>query len=170
MIEATQKKLREARFFLSQLATENRRAVRNEPEAFDFFMSAFVSAARSVTFALQAEEKAKYDRWFADWRETLAEKDRALLTMMVSQRNAEQKEGGADRRIEWEYVSVLELSSEELGGKVTWGGPPGSPPPRVGRPIRYLGQGGHELEALTACERYYALLAELVGSFVKAHS
>ena len=57
MIEATQKKLREARFFLSHLETENRRAVRNEPEAFDYFMSAFVSAARSVTFALQAEEK-----------------------------------------------------------------------------------------------------------------
>ncbi len=55
MIEAAQKKLREAWFFLSHLETENRRAVRNEPEAFDHFMSAFVSAARSVTFALQVE-------------------------------------------------------------------------------------------------------------------
>lgn len=34
MIEATQKKLREARFFLTHLETENRRAVRNEAGQF----------------------------------------------------------------------------------------------------------------------------------------
>ena len=170
MIEATQKKLREARFFLDHLEAENRRAVRNEPEAFDYFMSAFVSAARSVTFALQAEEKAKYDQWFPGWCAARPEEDRTLLTLMVSQRNAEQKRGGGDRRIEWEDVPVTGLSSEELGGRVFLSAPPGVPPPQVGRPIRYLEHGGQESEALSACKRYYALLAELVESFVKAHS
>ena len=68
MIEATQKKLREARFFLSYLETENRRAVRNEPEAFDYFMSAFVSAARSVTFCSPGGRESEVRpvvRWLA---------------------------------------------------------------------------------------------------------
>ena len=132
MIEATQKKLREARFFLSHLATENRRAVRNEPEAFDYFMSAFVSAARSVTFALQAEEKAKYEQWFPGWLAAHPEEDRKLLTLMVSQRNAEQKQGGGDRRVEWEYISVTELSSEALAAKCSGVRPRESRRPKSG--------------------------------------
>jgi hypothetical protein len=166
MIEATQKKLREARFFLNHLETENRRAVRSEPEAFDYLMSAFVSAARSVTFTLQAEEKVNYDRWFPKWLACRSKEDQALLTLMVSQRNAEQKQGGGDRRIEWEYVSVTGLSSEELGGRVFWSAPPGEPPPQVGRQIRFLEHGGQETEALAACKRYYAFLAELVTQFI----
>ena len=170
MIEAAQKKLREAQFFLSHLETENRRAVRNEPEDFDYFMSAFVSAARSVTFAIQAEEKAKYDQWFPGWCATRPEEDQTLVTLMVSQRNAEQKQGGRDRRIEWEYVPVTGLSSEELGGRMFWSALPVVPAPHIGRPIRYLEHGGQESEALSACKRYHALLAELVENFIKAHS
>jgi len=170
MIEGTQKKLREARFFLSRLDTESRRTVRNEPEAFDYFMSAFVSAARSVTFALQAEEKAKYKQWFPGWLATRPEEDEKLLKLMVSQRNAEQKHGGGDRRTEWDYVPVTQLSSEELGGQVFWSAPPGVPPPEVGRPVRYLDHGGEQSDALSACKRYYALLAELVQGFIEAHS
>jgi len=170
MIEATQKKLREARFFLSHLEAENRRAVRNEPEAFDYFMSAFVSAARSVTFALQAEEKAKYDQWFPGWLAARPEEDRKLLNLMVSQRNAEQKQGGGERRVEWEYVPVTGLSPEELGGRVFCSAPPGVPPLQVGRPVRYLDQEGQESEALSSCRRYCTLLTDVVESFIKAHS
>ncbi|GAF68271.1 unnamed protein product, partial [marine sediment metagenome] len=47
MINATQKKLREARFFLQHLNMEGRKVGCNEPEAFEFFLSAFLSAARS---------------------------------------------------------------------------------------------------------------------------
>ena len=58
MIEATQKKLREARFFVRLLNQVSQEAVRNEPEAFEFYLSAFLLAARSTTFALQYEENA----------------------------------------------------------------------------------------------------------------
>jgi hypothetical protein len=170
MYEAAQKKLREARFFLRHLETENRRAVRQEPEAFDYFISAFVSAARCVTFALQAEAKLKYDQWFPGLLAGRPEADRKLLNLMVTQRNAEQKQGGADRRVEWEYVPVTELSREELGGEVSWWGFPGDPPPRVGRPVRYLNEGGQESEALSTCKRYCVLLTELVESISKASS
>jgi hypothetical protein len=62
MIDATQRKLREAQFFLRKLHEESRRLARNDPEESAFYLSAFLSAARSVTFALQAEEKEKYDK------------------------------------------------------------------------------------------------------------
>ena len=93
-IEATQKKLREARFFLRQIEVENRRAVRNEPEAFDFYFSAFVSAARSVTLTLQSEEKAKYDQWFSGWLSARSEEDRQLLNLMKSQRGMTSRSRG----------------------------------------------------------------------------
>ena len=54
MIEATLKKLREAKFFLSLLNRESQKTVRNGPESFEFYLNAFLSAARSVTFALRS--------------------------------------------------------------------------------------------------------------------
>ena len=60
MIEATQKKLGEAQFFFYRLLNEAQKPVRSEPEIFEFYLSAFLSAARSVTFVLQYEEKTKY--------------------------------------------------------------------------------------------------------------
>jgi hypothetical protein len=67
MIVATERKLREARFFLGRLIDESKSAVRNEPEAFGFYLSAFLSAGRGVTFALQHEDKDMYDTWFPGW-------------------------------------------------------------------------------------------------------
>lgn len=170
MIDDTQKKLREARFFLNKLESEHKRAVRNEPEAFGFYMSAFLSAARSVTFALQKEEKQKYDQWFPGWLAARGEDERELLALMTEQRNQEQKEGGGTRRAEWECIPVTELSREELGGQVFWSAPVGVPEPQVGRLVHYFVRGGEESEALSACIRYYDLLAELVETFMKEHS
>lgn len=62
MIAATQKKLREARFFLGFLRRRDR-VTPPEREEFEFYLSAFLSAARSVTFALENEEAAKYKEW-----------------------------------------------------------------------------------------------------------
>ena len=81
MIEATQRKLREANFFLQRLIDESQRSVRNEPEAFLFYLRAFLSAARSATLVLQKEEKQRYDAWFPKWfaRRSKDERDCAIL-------------------------------------------------------------------------------------------
>jgi len=63
-IEATRRKLSEAEFFLRKLTTHQQQVFQNEPEAFGFYLSAFLSAARSVSFVLQAEQKERYDAWF----------------------------------------------------------------------------------------------------------
>jgi hypothetical protein len=87
MIEATQKKLRETQFFLRLLFNADQEVVRTEPEAFEFYLNAFLSAARSVTFALQYEERDKYEEWFPDWGNNLSEEDRQLLDFLKKQRN-----------------------------------------------------------------------------------
>lgn len=48
MIEVTQKKLREAKLFLRMLSATGQQGVRNEPEEFDFYVSAFLSGRHSL--------------------------------------------------------------------------------------------------------------------------
>jgi len=74
MIEATQRKLREAQFFYGRLVDSKdlMGPDRNEPDAFSFYLSAFMSAARSVPWVLQCEEKEKYEAWKPKWEEQLS--------------------------------------------------------------------------------------------------
>src|SRR5260370_2421800 len=112
MIDATLRKLREAEFLLRHVVDEGQKAVRNEPQVFGFYLSAFLSAARSATFALQYEEKAKYDKWFPQWFGNLSAEDQNLLKFLKDQRNHEQKRSGADMTVIWEYVPVTQVRTE----------------------------------------------------------
>lgn len=172
-IPATQKKLRETYFFLGHLR-EKARAFRLDTEEFEFFLSAFLSAARSVTFALQAEEKEKYDVWFPQWLESRGEEDHELLKFMKDQRNAEQKQAGAEVSVTMEYVPVTEVRMDNRGHPAYygffWSGVPGTPPPRIGRHVHHFELGGSAVEAVEACERYAALLKGLVQDFTNAYT
>jgi hypothetical protein len=68
-IPETERKLREAAFFLPLMTAEERKAARPEPEAFGFYLSAFLSAGRSVTFVLQKEAGGElvYRPWHDAW-------------------------------------------------------------------------------------------------------
>jgi hypothetical protein len=57
MIEAAQRKLREASFFYRHLAGEPHRGHDADPEGFRFYFSAFIGAARSVTWAMKSEDR-----------------------------------------------------------------------------------------------------------------
>jgi hypothetical protein len=93
---ATNNKFAEARFFLNRLKEENKKPFRNEPEAFGCFLSAFLSAARSVTLVLQTEAKKTYDDVFPRWLEGLPTEDRELLEYMNGQRVSEVHKLGAE--------------------------------------------------------------------------
>ena len=80
------RKFREARFFLRHLVDGAQKAVPNEPEAFGFYLSAFLSAARSVIFALQCEEKKTYNEWFPKFKASLSSEEKELLDFMNTQR------------------------------------------------------------------------------------
>ena len=113
MIELTHRKFREAKFFYACLVTERGRPPPNEPEAFLHYLSAFLSAGRSVTLALQREEKDKYDAWFNDWkRDKCTENERELMDHMVRQRNEALKRGEAETELSEEFIPVVDLRDD----------------------------------------------------------
>lgn len=86
MTEAAREKLREARYFLDRM-----RETKTEPE-FKYNLSAFLSAARSVTFYLQKEYRgdAEFEEWYSGVRDLM--KESPLFTAIVEARNHVQKE------------------------------------------------------------------------------
>jgi hypothetical protein len=113
VIELTQKKLREVRFFLIALDEARQKVVRNEPEETDFSLSAFLSAARAVTWALAWEEPEKYQNWKDGWFARQSEDDGRLLKFFVEQRNYTQKRGGAEVTEAWEYIPITKVMSQD---------------------------------------------------------
>ncbi len=85
-LENTRTKLREADFFLRQLASIDRLILRNEPEAPAFYLSAFLSAARSVGDYIEAEGGDAYRAWWEERRKTLTDAERNLLGFTNTQR------------------------------------------------------------------------------------
>jgi hypothetical protein len=173
LIEATQQKLREAIFFFDKLCKANQEVVRNDPEIFSYYLSAFLSAARSVTFALQFEEKEKYDAWFPVWHDRLAQEDKDLLKLFVAQRNQVLKQGTAEIDVVTELIPLTEVRQDRYEHPAYgfhWAGLPGDPPPQVGVSRSYFELDGSPSEVTSACERYVKLLQNLVPDFVRSHS
>jgi hypothetical protein len=173
MIEATQKKLRETQFFLRLLFHADQEVVRTEPEAFEFYLNAFLSAARSVTFALQYEERDKYEEWFPDWGNNLSEEDRQLLDFLKKQRNHSEKRGGAEVDVDWEFIPITEVGSDNHGHPAYgfhWFGPPGMPAPRVAVMLHSFELSGAPQAVIAACTRYADILERLVRDFIEGHS
>jgi hypothetical protein len=89
MIERTRWKLYEARFFYGHLveerATWSNSAFIEPPQrkrdraAFRYYFSAFIQAARSVTWRLGNEEPEKWKAWEPKWKNTLSAEDKKLL-------------------------------------------------------------------------------------------
>ncbi len=166
MIQHTQRKLREARFFLEHLR-DRAGDFPLDSENVGFFLSAFLSAARSVTLVLQVEEKDKYDAVYPVWEATLADQDRGLLRYMNGQRVAEVHKVGAAVSSSVEYRKVSEMRVERGGRwRVIFTAPPGAPPPEMGFAAHHFQVGDNLVEVRTACARYLELLEELVGRFL----
>ena len=168
-IEATKTKLAEADFFYRKLCAAQQRVFSNEPEAFGCYLSAFLSAARSVSLVLQAEQKQKYDEWFASWKESLPSDEQALLINFNEQRVATVHRTGAEvtRRSEAIAQSDFFLAAAREGAQVHISSPPGTPPPQFYRQVRSFNFDGTEAEVVQACGRYLAVLSNLVKSFAE---
>lgn len=173
MIERTQKKLREARFFFRLLSREVQEAVRTEPEAFEFYLNAFLSSARSVTFALQNEEKDKYDAWSQTWLKNRSEDDQRLINFLKDQRNNAEHRGGADISLVREYVPITEVMTDDRGHPaygLHWFGPPETSPPQIRLTDHTFEMFGDQKKVTSVCEKHLAILDELVRDFIQAHS
>jgi hypothetical protein len=176
MIEATQDKLDEARFFLRRLrreADKTSTSEEEEPDAtFGHYFSAFVSAARSVPYALQAEEKEKYDAWIDQWDASLGPEDKDLLKFMHQRRLDEIHRKGAKTGIaRWERVSIFNLPvrTYRVSGR-TWHQrlALSGATPLIYRAIHQFKEGGQP-EVIAECQRWLDYLEKLVGAFLQAH-
>ena len=167
-IPNVEKKLREAEFFLSELADQASRAL-GVGEEFDCFLSAFLGACRTVDYRLRHEQPTLYPPWRSQWDAALSPDDRALIKFLVDDRNFEIHESGSTRVEGVELIPIYDTYREK-GGTVTVTAPIMDGPPASLRKRTYSFQlSGNQIDALDACGKYRTLLKKMVGDFVAAH-
>jgi hypothetical protein len=174
VIEATRRKLDEARFFHQHLLQERQgRGRMHDPRAFRYYFSAFIQAARNVTWALGKEEQAKWKEWEPTWRGTLNDEERKFLDLTNKLRVDEVHRGGADMSVEWEEVALHELFSDTglhpAYTMVMRRAYLGAPPPRTMRPTYYLEDENGKQEVTALCERYMKFLEKALSDFEQGY-
>jgi hypothetical protein len=164
-IPRTEQKLAETRYHLGLLRDTDDATLQRH------HLSAFLSAGRSVTFALQKEAKTEYDAWSSSWFGALPPEDRRLMDYMKEQRNAELKQAGAvvsttvEERLVWRRknsgpntpIAAALLGLNEYGFNAT-----------IGVPALVFEIDGTSKPAREVCARYVALLDALVADFKRA--
>jgi hypothetical protein len=169
MIVATRRKLDEARFFYQHLVNERphpMKAFGHDQRAFRFYFSAFIQAARSVTWTLGNEEPEKWKAWEPVWKANRSVDEQKLLDLTNKLRVDEAKRGGANALIVWEEVALSELL--EVPAVEPWKqhpaigphvfAPPETPSPRTFRQAYYFEDEGGKKEVTALCKRYLEFL------------
>jgi hypothetical protein len=173
MLEATRRKLGEARFFYQRLLNERQQTFRHDPAAFRYYFSAFIQAARSVTWALGKEEKEKWKAWEPKWESTLADEDKKLLAFTNKLRQDEVHRGGTNPTVELEEVALHELLSANLDvePRPIAAYPhhlhklPGVAPSTASRPVYYFEHEDGKEEVTALCVRYLEFLEKMVNDY-----
>lgn len=155
---AADKKLREAAFFVAKLR-ESDGAPNLAAEAFDFYLSAFLSAARSVTFVIQAEHKPIYDAWFPVWLGNLLSAERELMDLIKDERNLALKTGATSRGQTHGTRPAIEVLSTQRAPFV-W-----DTEATIDIARHYFVMGGVERPAVELCSECLALLQRLMAEF-----
>jgi hypothetical protein len=172
MIELTRKKLREAQFFLGHLAAEQPRAIKPGGEAADFYLSAFLSAARAVPWTLKNERTSEWNAWHHEhWFVPMTAEDGKLWDFFVEQRNKVQKQGGPDIEFATTTVSLMDSQmklSQQSGGSIHYSGIPGTPLPTFQVSERRFSI-EPDTPMVDVCQRFMALLRRLVSEFERDH-
>src|SRR5215510_553643 len=164
----TQRKLREAQYFYRRLAGIGL-SPGNASEEFWFELSAFLSAARSITFVLQSESKEAYEGWFSSWRNGLETEEQELLQSMNDHRVAEVHRTGVAMTHELKDIPVTQLRNRDTRHPaygVYWFGPPGTPEPLMGIVEYFFQLGNTPASVVETCGRFLRLLQKAVADFV----
>jgi hypothetical protein len=93
-----QDKLAEAQFFLDKMTKQEPR-VAGDRRPFDYYLSAFLSAGRTVDYRLRHEQGVKYVPWRKAWDATLTSHQNSLIKFMVDDRDREIHEKGSIRNV-----------------------------------------------------------------------
>jgi hypothetical protein len=176
VIEATKDKLDEARFFLGHMRAEAAKVVKQQPEAFGHYLSAFITAARSVPWVLQCEQQEKYLSWREKWDAAKTDEERELEKFTNERRLDEVKRKGAEAAITWMEVSIFKLPTEQADqfrvsdGAIRFQNLAlgAAAPPAVNRAVHHFKEGG-QANVIITCERYLEYLEKMVREFVKTY-
>jgi hypothetical protein len=162
---STEKKLREARFFLDKMSEHERMAVQHK-EPFEFYLSAFLSAGRTVDYRLRHEQPATYPTWRTKWNTTLANAEERLITFMVDDRNVEVHASGSSRTIKTENRELGAGTYKFASGTMEVFGPSWVHPLAIIPVLAYsFTIDGAERNATDVCAEYLSLLERMVEAF-----
>jgi hypothetical protein len=177
IIENVEKKLRETEFFLAKMREQEERAF-GDREPFDFYLSAFLSAARSVDYRLRHEQEAIYGPWRERWNDAHRKED-ALIKFFVDDRGIEVHESGSGRSVKQERIPVrghysdasgtVQAVSTPLALAVAYDVPPSERDAMIWKPAYFFTIEGTERKATDACAEYLALLRRMVEQFKADH-
>ncbi|MGO9606389.1 MAG: hypothetical protein ACLQAT_23865 [Candidatus Binataceae bacterium] len=190
-LSQTPRKLREARFFFEKLrATAKPKAfnihhpshlalnltvnagkdakLRVNTEEFGFYLSAFLSAARSVTFVLQNEDRKTYDEFFPTWLDALDPEDRELLDKMNDQRVHEVHRLGATVTLEEKVIPIYDVHETSSGRVAVSTSARRTPRSTITVPAWRLTISGRPSELVDICSRYLELLKDLIEKFPRS--
>jgi hypothetical protein len=166
IIEDVEKKLSEARFFLEKMIDHERMASRD----FDFYLSAFLNAGRTVDYRLRREQKAIYPTWRTAWDAALAQEQQDLIKFMVDERNVEVHRGGSSRVVKTENREVGPGTHSLATGTHEVSAPPDVFPAAIIRThAYYFTIDGIDRKATEACGEYLRLLEQMVAAFKADH-
>jgi hypothetical protein len=162
------KKTAEPRFFLGKMTEQERRVGGDDREPFDFYLSAFLSAGRTVDYRLRHEQAGIYPAWRTAWDASLTPQEKSLIKFMVDDRNIEVHESGSSRSVDREGV-VLGIGEHRLpGGMHVVSGPVGTTV-EIQTNVYNFTIDGAERKATEACAANLALLQRMVAQFVTDH-
>jgi hypothetical protein len=169
--EATRKKLREAAFFLRKLYEADRVLDSDEPEEADFYLSAFLTAARAVQFALKKERTDEWNAWIGGWVGNRSTAQLESCHYLVDQRNKVEKEGGPEVTLSVLTLSVVQFMREisERGGSFYMSQMPGLPPPTFSK--QEITLAAYPDQPLwVACQPLFEVMKDLVEDFERDHN
>jgi hypothetical protein len=173
MIERAQRRLRQARFFYQHLLNA-RHSTKGDPEAFRFYFSAFIEAARAVTWTIKKEETEKWKAWEPTWRAKRDTEEQKLLDITNEFRTDEVHRGGADLTVEFEEVALDELFDASHSWHPAYYQHmrrqhmrrlPGASPPKAMRPAYYFEDEDGKKDVTEVCRRYLEVLEKVVKDF-----
>jgi hypothetical protein len=163
------KKLREAAFFLDKLRGQEP-VIFGDKEPFHFYLSAYLSAARSVILRLEREHVLRYNVWRKRWHKTTLNADQySLMIFMADERNYEVHESSPNRIVGEEGVKLPGGTHSRDGAIFTHSGPAGTESV-VSRPTYSFTKDGNDVKVTKACAEYLELLQQMVAEFEAAQS
>jgi hypothetical protein len=160
-------KIAEADFFLRKM-TERERQLFGDREHFDYYLSAFLNAGRTIDWRLRHEQPSTYPQWRNRWNQRNPSEDKRM-EFMHGDRAEEVHASGSSRSVAQEGIEFGIGTHHIEGATIMIAGPPDMPPAVTYKPTYNFTIDGVERKVIEACAAYLASLQRLLAEFEADH-